>query len=114
MLTMDGRETEKEIKLSIERIIDLVREVRNGLIADFLEDATIKSYFHEQYNKEISQVKTEFLKRDLKELMNSPIDLPHYSSLIKAMQEQNSASLTATNHDLFYRELERIFHKYSY
>ena len=114
MLTEHEKATEKDIKISIDRIIDLVRNVRNGLIQDFLQDTTLKTYFVEQYNKELSQVKTEFLKRDLKELMLSPIDLSHYGLLIKQMQDSNTASITSTHHDLFYKELEKIFGKYNY
>jgi hypothetical protein len=114
MLTQDGREIEKELKISIERIIHLVRQVRNDLIRDFLNDENLKTYFGEQYQKELSQVKVEFLKRELKDLLDSPVDLPHYSSLIKQMQEHNTASISSTNHDLFYKELERIFKKYTF
>jgi hypothetical protein len=112
MFVSDSRNT--ETKISTERIIDLVREVRNGLIRDFLQDENLTSYFKEQYNKELSQIKLEFLKRDLKELMLSPMDLPHYSLLIKQVQEQNSAAIASANHGLFYKELEMIFKKYNY
>ena len=112
MYLQDSRHTEN--KISTERIIDLVREVRNGLIRDFLQDEAISTYFREQYNKELSQIKLEFLKRDLKELMTSAVDLPHYALLIKQMQELNSASITSSNHELFYKELEGIFKKYNY
>ena len=112
MYLQDSRQTES--KISTERIIDLVREVRNGLVRDFLQDENLKSYFREQYNKDLSHIKHEFLKRDLRELMASPVDLPHYALLIKQMQEMNTASITSSNHTLFYKELERIFKKYNY
>jgi hypothetical protein len=114
MLTQDNKETEREVKLSMERIIDLVREVRNGLIVDLLNDDNLFSYFHKHYEKDLSQVRAEFLKRDLSELRNSPVDLSHYGMLIKQMQEHNTASITSTHQELFYRELETIFKKYSY
>lgn len=114
MFTEPSQETEKEVKISIERIIEIVREVRNGLINDFLRTDSLKVYFKEQYNKELSQVKEEFLKRDLKSLADSSVDLSHYALLIKQMQEQTSASLTVQNQELFYRELETIFKKYNY
>ena len=112
MFLQDSRQTEN--KISTERIIDLVREVRNGLIRDFLLDENIKSYFREQYTKELSTIKLEFLKRDLKELLGSPVDLSHYALLIKQMQELNTASITSSHHELFYKELEGIFKKYNY
>lgn len=114
MLTEREKATEKDLKISIERIIDLVRDVRNGLIHDFLQDTNLKSYFLQQYNKELSQVKAEFLKRDLKELLISPVDLSHYGLLIKQMQDSNTASISSTHHDLFYKELEKIFNRYNY
>jgi hypothetical protein len=114
MLTEHEKATEKDLKLSIERIIDLVRNVRNGLIHDFLQDANLRTYFLQQYNRELSQVKAEFLKRDLKELLDSPVDLSHYGLLIKQMQDSNTASISSTHHDLFYKELEKIFTRYNY
>ena len=112
MYLQDSRHTEN--KISTERIIDLVREVRNGLIRDFLKDENLKSYFQQQYSKDLSQIKLEFLKRDLKELHSSPVDLAHYAQLIKQVQEQNTASITSSNHQLFYKELEGIFKRYNY
>lgn len=107
-------ETEKEVKLSMERIIDLVREVRNGLILDFLQAGALKKYFQEQYSKDLTPVKEEFLRRDLKSLEGSPVDLSHYALLIKQIQEINTASIESSNYQLFYRELESIFKKYNY
>ena len=114
MLTEHEKATENDLKLSFERIIDLVRNVRNGLIQDFLQDANLRTYFLQQYNRELSQVKSEFLKRDLKELLDSPVDLSHYGLLIKQMQDSNTASISSTHHDLFYKELEKIFSRYNY
>lgn len=112
MYLQDSRQT--ETRISTERIIDLVREVRNGLVRDFLSDENVKSYFKEQYKKDLSIIKLEFLKRDLRELLTSPVDLSHYALLIKQMQDMNTASITSSNHSLFYKELERIFKKYNY
>jgi len=101
-------------KLSIEKVIDLVRQIRNDLIKDFLLGENIQSYFLEQYEKPISKIKIEFLIRDLKELLISPVDLVHYASLIKDIRETNSANLSRGNNDLFYKEIELIFNKYKY
>ncbi len=114
MLAQGENEVQRDTRLSMDRIIELVRDVRNGLIQDFLVEENARNYFREQYAKELSQVRAEFLKRDLRELQASPVDLSHYSSLIKHMQETNSAGLTTTNQELFYKELETIFRKYSY
>jgi hypothetical protein len=102
-------------KLSVEKVIDLVRQVRNDLVKDFLIKDNAQNYFAEHYNKPLSIIKLEFLRRDLSELLISPVDLVHYSSLIKEIRETNSASLSKGNNDeLFYRELELIFDKYKY
>jgi hypothetical protein len=106
--------TQDTTKLSIEKIIDLIRQIRNDLIKDFLLGDNLNTYFNEEYNKELSNVKTEFLKRDLKELLIAPVDLSHYSTLIKYIRESNTASLANGNQDLFYKELELIFNRYNY
>lgn len=105
---------EKEVQLSIEKVIDLVRLVRNDLIKDFLIDGNLNSYFESKYNKELSAVKREFLKKELKELLIAPVDLTHYAGLIKEIKELNTASLASGNQELFYQELETIFLKYNY
>jgi hypothetical protein len=114
MLQSNQTETNQTEKLSVEKIIDLVRGVRNDLIKDFLDKKNVELYFNEQYNKSISAVKAEFLIRDLKELLISPVDLVHYAALIKEIRESNSAGLSNGNKDLFYKELEVIFDKYKF
>jgi len=107
-------ETPLADRLSIETIIDIVRRLRNDLVKDFLNDNNIQSYFLETYGKAISGIKREFVIRDLKELLISPVDLAHYSSLIKEIRETNSANLSKGNHELFYGEIKLIFDKYRY
>jgi len=102
------------IALSVEKIIDLIRIVRNELIKDFLKDDNLSVYYQEQFNKELSLVKKEFLKRELKELLISPVDLAHYARLINQLRETNTASITEKNNELFYRELDSIFKKYAF
>jgi hypothetical protein len=65
-------ETQTE-KLSVEKIIDLVRQVRNDLVKDFLIKDNAQNYFAEHYNKPLSKIKLEFLRRDLSELLISPV-----------------------------------------
>lgn len=100
--------------LSTEKIIDLIRSLRNDLIKQFLKDDSIDLYCAKFYEKKISHVKKEFLIRELKELLISPIDLVHYSKLITQIRETGVASLTLGNGDLFYKDLEGIFLKYFY
>jgi hypothetical protein len=102
------------ISLSIENIIDIVRSVRNDLIKEYLQDERLSSHYKEKFRKELTNVKREFLKRDLRELLIAPVDLAHYSKLITQLKETNSASLSEKSHIFFNEELDRIFNKYSF
>jgi hypothetical protein len=96
-----------------ESILDVVRKLRNDLIKDFLDERFLKQYIDEQFRvKELSNVKIEFIKKDLKELLISPVNVNHYEPLINQIRETDSAALTETNEKLFYRELESVFKKY--
>jgi hypothetical protein len=101
-------------KLPVEKIIDLVRQVRNDLIKDFLLEDSIQAWFIKHYDKPISKIKKEFLTRDLQELLILPVDLAHYASLIKEIMETNTANISKGNEELFYQEIEKIFEKYKY
>jgi len=98
-----------------ERILELVRKLRNDLIKDFLDERHLKEYVASQFRvNDLSQIKIEFIKRDLKELLISPVNTNHYQGLIDQIRETDSAGLTETNETLFYKELELIFKKYMY
>lgn len=98
---------------STERIIELVRITRNDHVREFLEDNTLQHFFAEHYHVEqLSPIKLEFLKRDLKVLSTSSVDLVHYASVIKDMKESNTLTITAQHELFFFQELEGIFKKY--
>jgi hypothetical protein len=98
-----------------ESIIDLVRKLRNDLIKDFLDERYLKDYLANKFRvRELSNVKIELIKKDLKELLISPVNLNHYGPLIDQIRQTDSAALTETNEPLFYRELENIFKRYIY
>jgi hypothetical protein len=98
-----------------ESIIDLVRKLRNDLIKDFLDERHLKEYLAENFRvRELSNVKIELIKRDLKELLISPVNVNHYEPLINQIRQTDSAGLTESNESLFYRELENIFKRYIY
>jgi hypothetical protein len=99
---------------SEEGILDLIRKLRNDLIKDFLDEGNLHTYFREQYKRELTAVKVEFIKKDLKELLITPVDVPHYATLITQIQDTGTASLEAGNDRLFYHEVEQIFRKYNY
>lgn len=105
---------ENSVVLSMEKIIDLVRALRNELIKDLLYQDKFTIYFKESFNKDLSKIKTEFARRELKELLIQPVDLVHYSKLIHQIKETNTASISEKNYTLFYEELNRIFSKYAF
>lgn len=98
-----------------ERILELVRKLRNDLIKDFLDERHLKQYVSNQFRvNDLSNIRIEFIKKDLKELLISPVNTNHYQGLIEQIRETDSAGLTETNEALFYKELENIFKKYIY
>ena len=98
-----------------ENIIDLVRKVRNDLIKDFLDERFLKDYIANKYGvKELTAVKIEFIKRDLKEFLIAPVNTEHYRTVVDHIRETNSASLSEGNDELFYSEVDQILKKYIY
>jgi hypothetical protein len=98
-----------------DRILELVRKLRNDLIKDFLDERHLKEYLWNQFRiNELSNVKVEFIKKDLKELLISPVNTNHYQALIDQIRETDSAGLTETNEPLFYKELDMIFKRYMF
>ena len=104
--------TKDSVFLSVEKIIDIIRTLRNDLAKEFLKDEVLCEHYKQSFKKEISTVKKEFLKRDLKDLLIQPVDLVHYAGLINHIRETGAASLTIQNSDYFYKDINRIFNKY--
>ena len=104
-----------DIKLSgnEEDIHDLVRRLRNDLIKDFLDERFLKEYLQKKYHlTELSNVKFEFMRRDLKELYLSGINEPHYQPLLEEIRSNEHHIITETEEQLFYKEIESILQKY--
>ena len=98
-----------------EQILDLIRKLRNDLIKDFLDERCLKQYLEAQFRiREISNVKVELIKRDLKEMLISPVNISHYQDLIIHIKETDSAALTENNERLFYKEIENLLKRYIY
>ena len=58
------------IKKSHENNIDLIQKIRNDLMKDFLDERYLREYLSAHYHlREISNVKVEFIKKELKELL---------------------------------------------
>lgn len=100
---------------SDESIIELVRKLRNDLIKDFLDERFLKEYINSNFRvRELSNVKVELIKKALKELLISPVNIDHYNSLITQIKFNDSAALTENNEKLFYKEVEGLLKKYFY
>lgn len=96
-----------------DRILELVRKLRNDLIKDFLDERHLKEYLSNRFNlNDLSNIKVQFIKKDLKELLIAPVNTNHYQNLIEQIRETDSAGITETNEPLFYKELEHIFKRY--
>ncbi|HEY9048506.1 MAG TPA: hypothetical protein VIN08_21515 [Ohtaekwangia sp.] len=96
-------------------IADLIRRYRNELIKDFLDERNLVAYVAEHYKLvELSKVKIEFMKRDLKNLLTDPIDAELYEPIIRSFQQTGNAEFTEDDSRLFYREIDRLIKKYIY
>lgn len=96
-----------------EHLIDLVRKLRNDLIKDFLDERNLKSYVLNQFGvSTLSPVKLELIKKDLKTLLISPVNLNHYEPLMIHIQKTDSAALTENHEELFYQEIENVLKKF--
>lgn len=94
---------------------EVVLKLRNDLIKDFLDERNLILYLSKEFRMmEVSRVKVEFIKRDLKLLLNTPLDEARYEEVLEAISETGSAALSQGNEKLFYKEIEQILKKYIY
>ncbi len=103
-----------EVKLSGSEvdIVELIQKLRNDLIRDFLDERFLKDYVQSKYHhSDISNIKLEFIRKDLKDLYLSAVNTNHYKPLIDEIQSHERTSLVG-NEQLFYRDVESIFEKY--
>lgn len=96
-------------------IASVIRKLRNDLIKDFLDERTLIAYLSEQYKiMELSAIKVEFIKSELKQLLIAPVDLQWYKPIVDDFDATGSAALSEGNEKLFYKEIEAILKKYIY
>jgi hypothetical protein len=102
-------------KWSDETIIDLIRNLRNDLIKDFLDERYLKEYLANSFGmREVSNVKIEFLKKELKSLLIAPVNISHYQPVIEKIRSSDTASLSEGNEQLFYAEVDGVLKTYMY
>jgi hypothetical protein len=96
-------------------ITDVIRKLRNDLIKDFLDERNLITYLSEQFRiMDLSAIKIEFIKKDLKNLLITPVDTELYKPIIEDYKTTGSASLSEGNEKIFYKEIEGILKKYIY
>jgi hypothetical protein len=100
---------------SEENSVTLIQKLRNDLLKDFLDERFLKEYIDHHFNvRELSNIKIEFIKKDLKELYAAPIDMAHYDPLLINLKETDSAALENGNDQLFYSEIDKVLKRYVY
>ena len=99
--------------LSGDEVIELVRESRNELISKLLGSESLKQFLFEKCSLEnVSDIKLEFIKRSLKELAGSAVDLSHYSSMILDIRRTGSMTVTKQNDTLFVEDIKNAIRSY--
>ena len=109
------KDTTQTTSWSQTHTLDIIRNLRNDLIKDFLDERNLITYFSGRFNKhELTAVKIEFLKKDLKQMLIDPVDTVHYKEVIDQINETCSASITEKYEDLFLKDVEKVLKKYNY
>ncbi len=93
--------------------IDLIQKLRDDLVKDFLDERYLKEFIFENYNvRELSNVKLEFIKKELKEMLKAPLDMVHYEPIFTHLKETDSESFGEDNEQLFYIDIEKVLKRY--
>jgi hypothetical protein len=103
----------KNKQWSQENDVDLIKKLRDDLVKDFLDERYLKEFILENYNvRELSNVKLEFVKKELKELLHRPLDMEHYEPIFTHLRETGSDSLGEGQDQLFYIDIEKVLKRY--
>lgn len=96
---------------SFEAAINRIRLVRDTTCTRLLKGDGLDEFLETHFSVfVISNVKREFICRDLQNLKDSPLDLAYYAELIKAVKADSQYQIDA--HQLILGELFRIMSKY--
>jgi hypothetical protein len=69
-------------------ILELIRNMRTDIVRSLLHTENLKAYLRDEHKlPEPSNVRLEFIKRSLHELLICPIDLVHYGPVILEMKQ---------------------------
>ena len=107
--------SKSKVGWSDEKIIDCIRETRNTAIKRLLEDNELKAYLSQTHKmSDISDVKFEFIKRSLQQLLISPVDLEHYGRVILEVRKSESSDVLKDHEQWFRTDIERAVKNYIY
>ncbi|NJM24335.1 MAG: hypothetical protein HC859_01200 [Bacteroidia bacterium] len=110
---MKNEKPTEPINQSAQHIIDLIRNRRNELIKDFLDERNILEFFAQEYNrKELNAYKIEVIKKELKELLIAPVSTGHYATLIALLELEANEEILEMHRDLFERDVKAIMKKH--
>jgi histone deacetylase complex regulatory component SIN3 len=100
---------------SDENNVDLIKRLRSDLLKDFLDERYLKEYIARKFNvKELSNVKIEFIKKGLKELLQEPVDVTKYEKILASLGENGGESLSDGEDHVFYIEIENVLRQNIY
>lgn len=96
-----------------DRIIEDIQTRRVILIKELYVDQRLDLYLADMYEgQKLSQVKSEFLKRDIKQLSESSLDLVHYATLIRKAKESESWPNPPVIEEFVHAEIRQVILKY--
>jgi len=87
---------------------------RNAIIGPLLTDAArLKIYLKNKLRVNgVSDVKLEFVRRGMRVLADSPIDLVYYSDVIMDLKRRNSLTINEEQNRLFHIEIKKAIENY--
>lgn len=105
----------RKTQLSDENSVDLIKKLRSDLLKDFLDERYLKEYISKKFNvRELSNVKIEFIKKGLKELLQEPIDLSKYEEVLTIIKDTDGETLADGEDQVFYTEIETVLRRNIY
>jgi len=87
---------------------------RSAIIEPLLSDAGhLRVYLQNRLSaRRVSNVKLEFVRRGMRALADSPIDLVHYSDVIMDLKRRNSLTINEEQHRLFHIEIKKAIENF--
>lgn len=96
-----------------QTVLDMIKRHRNDVIKDFLNYPRLINYLAKRYQRyELTSAKVEFILKDLKQLLDSPLNRKHYIALIRQLQKNHITPITYEHETLFYKELDNVLIRY--